>query len=68
LSTGSSATPGVLVKRVLAAALLACGLAAATAPAAQAAPLCGPVANVNCAYGSLYCRVWIAATRTCIHT
>jgi hypothetical protein len=56
------------VKRVLLAALLAGGLAATAAPAAQAAPWCGPIAGVNCTDGSHYCRVWIAANRTCVHT
>jgi hypothetical protein len=56
------------VKRVLAVALLAGGLAVSVAPTAQAAPLCGPLVNVDCAYGNLYCRVWIAGTKTCIHT
>lgn len=57
------------MKRVLAVALLAGGLAATVVPAAQAAPYCGTLAGVNCTPdGSRYCRVWVTATRTCIHT
>jgi hypothetical protein len=56
------------VKRALTVALLAGGLAVTAVPAAHAAPLCGPVAGVNCTDGSHYCRVWVAANRTCIHT
>jgi len=55
------------VERVLAVAALVGGLAAAV-PTAQAAPLCGPIAGVNCWNGSHYCRVWVAANGTCIHT
>lgn len=55
------------MKRVLVLAALVGGLAAAV-PSAQAAPLCGPIAGVNCTDGSHYCRVWVAANRTCIHT
>jgi hypothetical protein len=55
-----------LVKRVLL-ALLVGGLAVSAVPAAQAAPLCGPIAGVNCWNGSHYCRIWVAP-KTCIHT
>jgi hypothetical protein len=54
------------VKRLVATALLAGGLLATALPAAQAAPLCGPLVNVNCAWGSHFCRVWIGPTQTCI--
>lgn len=55
------------MKRVLAAALLAGGLAASLAPAAQAAPWCGTQAGVRCTPdGSRFCQVWITATRTCV--
>lgn len=54
------------MKRVLlAAALVVSGIAATAAPA-QAAPLCGPIVGVNCSNGGRFCRVWIAATSTCI--
>lgn len=53
------------MKRLLVLASLA-GAAVFAAPA-HAAPLCGPIAGVNCFNGSYYCRIWIAP-RTCIHT
>jgi hypothetical protein len=53
------------VKRLLLAAAVAAGTFAVAAPA-QAVPLCGPGVSVNCWNGARVCRVWIAATRTCI--
>jgi hypothetical protein len=54
------------VKRVLAAALLACGLAATAVPAAQAVPVCGTLVGVDCTNGSAVCRVWIGPLHRCI--
>lgn len=55
------------MKRALVVAALAAGVAVPAVPA-QAAPWCGRIANVNCWNGSHYCRVWVAETRTCVHT
>lgn len=54
------------MKRLLVLACLA-GAAVSAAPA-HAAPWCGPTVSVNCTDGSHYCRVWVAANRTCVHT
>ena len=54
------------MKRVLATALLACGLTATAVPAAQAVPVCGTVVGVDCWNGSAVCRVWIGPLDRCI--
>ncbi len=53
------------MKRLLALAVVA-GAAALAAPAAQAVPNCGALAGVNCFNGARVCRVWVAATKTCV--
>ena len=54
------------MKRMLALAVVAGGLAAAALPAA-AAPYCGPDYGVRCTPdGRRFCQVWISDTRTCV--
>lgn len=54
------------MKRTLAAALLACGLATAAVPAAQAAPPCGYGIQLNCSTPTGGCRVWVGQLRSCL--
>ena len=54
------------MKRLLAVALVSGGLAVTAVPA-PAAPLCGPVVDVNCWNGARYCRIYVAP-RTCVFT
>ena len=54
------------MKRTLAAVFLACGLAAVTAPTAQALPPCGRGIDVNCSTGTGSCRVWVGQLYTCV--
>ena len=54
------------MKRLLALSLVAGGLAA-LAPAAQAAPYCGPYAGVRCTPdGYRFCQVYVRETKTCV--
>lgn len=54
------------MKRTLAVALLACGLATAAVPAAQAARPCGYGIDVNCSSGAGICRVWVGQLHRCL--
>lgn len=54
------------MKRLLALALVAGGLAAATVPA-QAAPWCGPYGGIRCTPdGRRFCQVYVADPDTCL--
>lgn len=54
------------MKKTLAVAVLACGLATVAVPAVQAAPPCGPGIDVNCSTGTGACRVWVGQLRSCL--
>ncbi len=54
------------MKRTLAAALLACGLATVAVPAAEAARPCGRGIDVNCSTGAGGCVVWVGQIYSCV--
>ena len=54
------------MKRLLALALVAGGLAVTALPA-QAAPWCNSIAGVRCTPDNRrFCQVWVGATGTCV--